>query len=403
MITVGEAAKILLEHTYVPRLEHIPLSNALGRYLASDIQADRDFPPFDRVAMDGFAIRTADFSGPGTRFSKAGIGWAGRPAIEMPPGCMAVEVMTGAVLPVGADAVVRIEDVELIGEEVVIRVGVKSGQHIHTRGADAINGTVLLKAGTRITAAEIPVLATVGAAMVPVWSLPRVAVVSTGDELVAVSETPEPHQIRKSNVFAVEAGLSRFGIRCSHLHFSDHEPDAAARLALSIADHDVLIITGGVSKGKKDWVPGALADCGVTKYFHSVSQRPGKPFWFGGKQVCAVFAFPGNPASVFLCLHRYLLPWLEAGLSRRESDEPGGMREPMQALLAADHRFDAPLTLFLQVRTEFSDGVLTAFPVPGNGSGDMVSMLEADGFLELPMDESYFAAGRSFPYFGFRY
>lgn len=402
MISVSEADSILAAHPWVPELQHVQTDDALGRFLAADIGADRDLPPYNRVAMDGVAFRFSELGDPVEPIEIAGLCAAGQPQQQLPSGRVAMEVMTGAVLPHSADTVVRYEDVRLTDGKVQLVVSpVKSGLNVHAQGSDVRAGDIILRKGTRISSAEIPLLASVGCVSVAVWSLPRVAVVSTGDELVDVAAQPLPHQIRRSNSAAISAGLKTFGVAASVFHFGDHDPDVRVSLDKIIRDHDLIILTGGVSKGKFDWVPSALAAAGLEKHFHEISQRPGKPLWFGSGHGRIAFAFPGNPVSTFMCLYRYLIPWLID--SFRQAGKPDYLRQlKLNAVLAADFHFDAPLTYFLQVRTEFADGMLKAFPLPGGGSGDFANLRHVDGFLELPLGGTPFRAGTVFPYFPFR-
>ena len=402
MITVSQADDILSAHPWVPVRQHVPLEDSVGRYLSDDVVSDRDLPPYNRVAMDGIAFRFVHSGMPEAPLEIRGLCAAGQPQQHLSSGDVAMEVMTGAVLPAGADTVVRYEDIRISEGKAFINVPPpRSGLNVHAQGSDVRLGDIILRKGVRITSAEIPLLASVGLASVPVWSLPRVAVVSTGDELVEVTQQPLPHQIRRSNSAAIAAGLLTFGIRADVFHFGDHVPDVRDRLDVIICEHELIILTGGVSKGKFDWVPSALAAAGLEKHFHEISQRPGKPLWFGSGQGRIAFAFPGNPVSTFMCLYRYLLPWLASSLRQAGGSE---LRRPsgFNAVLATDFHFDAPLTYFLQVRTEFTDGVLKAFPVPGGGSGDFANLRHADGFLELPLGGSPFPQGSVFPFFPFR-
>lgn len=395
MISVEEADRLLNARLYQSDREVVPLSSAMGRYLADDVCADRDFPPFDRVAMDGIAIRHADYLSSGFTFEVIGARYAGQPMLSMGEGQVCVEVMTGVMLPADADTVVRYEDFDLKDGKALIRTEIRKGQNIHFQGSDARAGDVVLKSGTCLSAADIPVLASVGAAAVPVKSLPRVAVVSTGDELVAAEEIPAPHQIRSSNRHAIAAGLSTLGIVCTLVHLRDDQEDRHRRLEELLESNDIVVLTGGVSKGKADWVPEALAQAGVRKIFHQVSQRPGKPFWYGFGDNVFVFAFPGNPVSTFLCLYRYLLPWLKSSFGENTVRRD-------EAVLAEDFTFQPGLTLFLQVRVQLKNGTLYAQPVPGGGSGDFINLTKVDGFLELPADSTHFKAGTAYPFHSFR-
>lgn len=386
MISVAEATRRILAHVPPSRLESVALIEAEGRVLAEPLHADRDFPPFDRVTMDGIAFRAAAWEAGQRRFPILDVQAAGMPqrTLHQPDACM--EVMTGAVLPLGTDTVVRYEDLLLEEGHAIVseNATVALRQNIHAQGSDRRAGDLIVKPGRRIGAAEIAAAATVGKSRLLVQSLPRVAVVSTGDELVPVAATPLPHQIRTSNSLALAALLrAEFGISCTLHHFPDDVAHIKAGLQEILQSSDVVVLSGAVSEGKFDHLPRVLADLGVEKVFHKVAQRPGKPFWFGhAPGPTAVFALPGNPVSAFLCACRYLRPFL------------GGSIHAHYAVLAAPVVFKPALTYFLPVRLESRpDGYTYAHPLPGHGSGDLANLTDADAFLELPAEREVFEIG----------
>ena len=226
---------------------------------------------------------------------------------------------------------------------------------------------------------------------------PKTAIVSTGDELVDIGATPLPHQIRRSNVYAVQALLADYIHPESRIfHFPDDRASIASGLEAIFSEFELVVLSGAVSAGKFDFLPEVLAALGVEKLFHKVNQRPGKPFWFGrlpGKAV--VFALPGNPVSTFLCARRFLLPFLQ----RSAGETP---RTPETAALAAPVHFKPALTFFLPVRVLPERGLMQAYPLAGQGSGDLANLNDADGFLELPSDRDVFNAGEAFPFFRYR-
>lgn len=395
MISVEEATKIIQQHVWRGGNEMVPLLAAINRVVAEDVMADRDFPPFDRVTMDGIAIAHASFSNGQKKFPIEFVQAAGTPCRSLTSGKYCAEVMTGAMLPAGADTVIRYEDLALANGEATIQVEhIKVGQNVHRQGSDAQQGVPLLKSGTQISAAEIPILASVGMANVAVKSLPRTAIISTGDELIDISKTPEQHQLRKSNVYALAAALTRYSVHSSMFHFQDEAQDIEGQLKEILTRFDLVILSGGVSKGKFDFIPKALESNGIQRKIHQISQRPGKPMWFGVGNNTIVFALPGNPVSTFLCYYRYVEPWLITSLGAHAKNE--------KVILSEDFTFDAPLTYFLQVKIERNAGRVTARPVPGGGSGDFVNLLEVDGFLELPMGVRQFKAGDLFEFIEYR-
>ena len=400
MLDVQQATAIVLNHTRSLGVEELPIEQCRDRILQQDIRADRDFPPFTQVRMDGIAIQWAAYETGQRQFPVQGTQAAGSPqmALEDPKACL--EVMTGAVLPKGADTVIRYEDVKIVDGIAHIQADakVKAKQNAHLQGLDRQQGDLIVKAGTRLSPAEIGVAATVGLPKLNVEKMPTAVIVSTGDEFVAVHETPELHQIRSSNTYTIQMALSRWGVQADRLHIDDELAATKAALKQCIADYDLILLSGGVSKGKFDYVPAALEALGVQKHFHKVKQRPGKPFWFGSVEgACTVFALPGNPISSFMCTHRYVRPWLRKCLGL----EPMGYA---YAVLAEDFSFKPDLTYFLQVQTshDAASGRLMAQPVEGKGSGDLANLVDADAFLELPRGRDTFSAGEVFPVIFYR-
>lgn len=398
MKTVQEAARIVLEHSLQWGEDVVPLHESTGRVLREPLLADRDFPPFHRVAMDGIAIRFDAWQVGRRHFSVEGVQAAGAQPLTLTSRHACIEVMTGAVLPSGADTVIPYEQItaRTDHEVVVCEIEVKQGQNVHQKGLDRKAGEVIVEAGRLITAAEIGVAATVGMGRLRVAGLPRIAVVATGDELVEVSAEPLPHQIRMSNVHQMAALLHPLKIKAHLLHVSDSRAMMTHQLGQCLAENDVLLLSGGVSKGRFDFVPEVLQDLGTQWAFGKVKQRPGKPFWFGTMlNGTTVFAMPGNPVSTFACMHRYVLPWLRKCL--------GLDPLPMEyARLATGLSFSAQLTYFLQVALENRNGEMFAVPIQGKGSGDLANLTETDGFLELPEGPNHFQKGDVFRVYRFR-
>lgn len=396
LVSVQEATALIIETSISPN-QNLELVNSLhssGRVLFEPIHADRDFPPFDRATMDGIAIHFSSFEKGEKRFKIQGLAAAGEPQNILNNPLEAIEIMTGAMLPLGADTIIRYEDILIDKEEaIILDVAIKKGQNIHKKGSDRKKGDLLMEPGMQITPAEVAIFATVGKSEVLVNKLAKIAIIATGDELVDIHISPMPHQIRMSNVYAIAAILKEKAAQTKTFHLPDEEELIQKALDDILHNYDVVILSGGVSKGKKDYIPGALAKLGVEKIFHGVKQRPGKPFWFGKHPTTntPVFALPGNPVSSFMCTHRYIIPWLR---------KKYGMNPftPAYAVLAEDFSFLPPLGYFLQVILKWgNDGVLWAFPSEGKGSGDLANVLTADGFLELPESKNEFKKGESYP------
>jgi molybdopterin molybdotransferase len=396
MISTKEALKIVQNNAFVPDISNVSLLESLGRILAEDIVADRDFPPFDRVAMDGIGINSSDTK---TKISIENIQFAGESQKSLSDSNACIEVMTGAILPLGCDAVVRYEDVdiqEVEGQKMsfitIPLEEIKQGQNIHRKGIDRKEGDILLTKGMKISPAEIAVMASVGKNNVLVQTPPRVAVISTGDELVDFDQTPEYYQIRMSNSYMLAGALQSLGIVANRFHLTDDKELMFKYLEQILLNHDVILLSGGVSAGKKDFLPEILTDLGVKKLFHKVAQKPGKPFWFGKTDDNkVVFALPGNPVSTFLCFCKYALPSIKGTTDKKEF-----------VVLDKDIFFKPDLAYFVPAKTYFQEGKLMATPFEGSGSADFANLTDCDGFVELSADIQEFKKGKAFEFIRFR-
>jgi molybdopterin molybdotransferase len=391
--------------------EVIAIEQAVGRVLAEDVFADRDQPPFDRVAMDGIAIVARDLGSADTREFRI----AGRlsPGRDAPDGSAAVvagdaiEVMTGAALPPPWDAVVPWEALEADAprEDAVRHVRahgpVRAGANLHPRADDYRQGDRLAVRGQRISAPHIHVLASVGCATVSVAPLPRIALVATGDELVPVDAEPGPQQIRMSNMAAIAACLERAGFS---VRAASHSPDGQERLrdtiGAALAVSDVTLISGAVSKGSKDFVPAVLAALGCERWFHGIAQKPGKPMWFGTSPGGGVVVgLPGNPVSSLVCFVRYVLPALRAwGQPQDGVRLAGSMLLPLVDPVEA--RPDCSLLLPTELGTR-DDGASAARVRKGSGSGNYAGLIPSDGIVEIPAGTGRLGSGspvRCFPW-----
>lgn len=425
MISVSEATEIILQHALSLPSEEMPLERCIGRVLREDLIADRDFPPFDRVTMDGIAIDYQSWQNGTRSFKIQEVVAAGEAQKKLKDPQQCIEIMTGAILPEGCDTIIRYEDVKINNKIAEIQIQeLTQGHNIHQRGSDRKRGAVVVPAGEPLSAAEIGVAATIGKLVLKVAAVPKIALVSTGDELVDIDASPLPHQIRRSNVYQIKALLEKYKTPVKSFHLADDPTIIEKTLRQILDEYDCVILSGGVSEGKYDYVPDALQKLGVEKIFHRVSQRPGKPFWFGIKKNAlrtedrglktalrqaqgpglrtedwglktVVFALPGNPVSSFMCTVRYVIPWLKASL--------GIYQEDVFAMLAEPVTFRPALTYFLQVLLEYrDDSSVFAIPVIGNGSGDLANLVNADAFLELPEGKEQFADGEVFRVWGFR-
>ena len=396
MLTPHEAGKLIAEGMPLFETERVSLSASVGRVLRQTVRAERDQPPFDRVTMDGIAINYASFAAGRRRFPIASTQHAGDPMRPLDDRDRCAEVMTGSVLPSGADTVVPVERLSVSNAIATLDADYEpaAGQFIHRQGSDHRAGIEVLMSGTAVTAMDVAILASCGLAEVEVARMPGVRVISTGNELVPAGAAISAHQIRLSNGPALVAMLEQQGFRNSkHDHLVDEPVLLEDRIAAHLQAADVLVLSGGVSMGKADFVPQVLEKLGVKRRFHRISQRPGKPMWFGtGPDAQAVFALPGNPVSSLVCCRQYVLPALHAACGRQA-------RAARFATLDEAVSFKPSLTCFLPVRVRSSEtGQLTAAPVPTNTSGDLTALGGTDGYVELAADQQEFAAGSTVPY-----
>ncbi len=397
MISVSEALKIMQDRPYLFDQEVIGLGQACGRVLLKSIHADRDFPPFNRVMMDGIAIRHQDYVSGQTKFPITMTIAAGQGQQHIQGQGTAVEIMTGAVMPEGLDTVIRYEDLTIDdGTATIMTSQVVKGANVHPRAFDRSGGSLIVKAPTTISPAEIGVAATVGSSRVTVAKMPHVAVVSTGDELVPIDQVPLPHQIRASNAPTIAAMLEKMGCSSVQVHLMDDREWVREKLASLLKEYSVILLIGGSSKGKFDYVPQTLRELGVTECFYRVKQRPGKPFMFGTYgQNQFVFALPGNPVSAFICMQYYFTYWMGVSL---------GLKHVLpNAALTESVEFKPDLTYFLQARIVNQDATLKAIPVRGHGSGDLANLADADAFLIMPRGQSDFPAGSIYPFISYRF
>lgn len=412
LISVTQAENIIRQHLTTAAVEIVPLSKAQGRYLREDIVADRALPPFDRVMMDGIAIAHASFASGNTRFPITGTQAAGTPALTLEDADSCIEVMTGCVLPQGCDCVIPIEQIDLSENTASLHSDAKpqAKQHIHSAGSDTTAGEILLSSGQVLNAAELAIAASVGATDLSVSALPRILIITTGDELVAPEATPLPHQIRRSHATALEALISGMKLgTVASLHIADDPEALKEKITEALPAHDIIIFTGGISKGKYDYVAPVLSELLGKPHFHGIAQRPGKPmaFWTHkpnndpttraddgaaegrekckraiaddgaaeGREECKrlIFAHPGNPVSVMACAARYLIPSLIEILSGRS---------PTPQQLPATGGFHCPTHFTGLIPCRINNGRIQL--VPASNSGNFLALSATDGIAQLP-------------------
>ncbi len=390
MIPVHEAQQIVLSTVTLLADVKVPLEEAVDRVLAENVVSDRDLPPFDKSAMDGYAVRSEDVATLPVELEVIESIPAGKsPERVVGPG-QASQIMTGAPVPEGADTIAIVERTEPGDSEGSIRIleAPPAGSNICRQGEDIASGTLSLEAGIRIRPAEVAVLATLGRDRVVVHRRPSVAVLTTGDEIVDVGDQPEGAQIRDSNSHAVASRLRRLGIVVTRLGIAPDQPEDLKRAIEAGLQHDLLIMSGGVSAGILDLVPSMLEVCGVELLFQKVKLKPGKPTVFGRHSKGFVFGLPGNPVSVLVTLELFVIPAVKAMMGHRAP-----LPTDLPAILAEDVRHRADRPFYRPIRLATDGDRLVAQPVLFQGSGDLIGLTRADALACLPEDVPELAAG----------
>ncbi len=392
MLSFEQALRIVKEKLAAantrPGTEAVPLYEACGRVLAEDVAADRDYPPFHRSTRDGFAVRGGDVGAPPVELRLLGEIRAGGHFTDAVGKGECVSIMTGAPLPAGADAVVMLEYTEAQGGSVKILRGVQSGENVVPQGSEARLGTVVLPRGRRLGPAELGLLAAVGKSPVPVFVRPAVAILPTGDEVVPLEQRPQWFQIRNSNAIALAAQVAAAGGIAHRLEIAPDRPEALRSLIQEGLNADLLLLSGGVSAGKYDFVEQVLADLGAEFYFQSVALRPGKPLVFGRVADKFFFGLPGNPVSTFVTFALFARPAL-AVLGGADFEPPLFLR----ARLAQPLQQRTGLTAFPPARLDGSSGDPVVSLVGWQGSGDLVGVAAANCFVVVHPEQTKLAAG----------
>ncbi len=386
MISPSEAHRLILHNARPFPVENVPLQKAIGRVLRENIISDRDQPPFNKSLVDGIAISFDTWQkGQRTFKLEATIppGIAPKPLKNISNG---VHIMTGAVIPKGCDCVIPIEQIHLEGDTAQSKdwTMIKKHQFIRHQAIDGKKGEILLKSGCRLWAPHIGIAASVGKVKIKVSVLPKIAVISTGDELVDIHKPIKQYQTRLSNSYAVQALLHQAQLgNVQIFHLRDNQKLMLQSIKNILGKFDVLILSGGVSMGEFDYVPKVLGQLGIKQSFHKVSQKPGKPFWFGiAKNGKPVFALPGNPVSTQICAYRYVIPYLK---------KASGLEVKQEFIPVLDRvNIQSDLTHFLPV----AQGRLITI----SGSGDFASLAQADGFIEYESTKTQ----DLWPYFSWR-
>lgn len=401
MITSKEATNLIQELSSKflgQEQDSITFHQSQNRLLAKNITAAYDQPPFDRVSMDGIAINFEALAKK-SNFTIEGVQAAGHETKKLLSMANCLEVMTGAPLPYGCDTVIPYEVIKLTDNSahVLKPSDITKGQNIHLKGSDYKKDSILINKNSIINSGQLSIIASSGVKNIEVLKNPHIAIISTGDELVEPGLELLPHQIYRSNPYALSALLSAHHLPVETIaHLPDNQEKMLEELKRILSSHQVIVLTGGVSKGKFDFLPTVLADLGVKKIFHQVNHRPGKPLFFGqGPENQLVFGLPGNPVSCVVNLRKYIIEALK-----------NNFKPTMYVKITKDINFKKDMTLFVPAKLEFSnDGLVMATPLQGNGSGDFYSLRDSDGFIEVDnlTNQNNFSAGLVLPFYHWNY
>jgi molybdopterin molybdotransferase len=392
MLSVKEAFQKVLNTSISLNTEEVSIKNSSQRVLATDIYSTREQPPFDRVAMDGIAINIEKQIL--AKYKIENIQPAGTPQVTLENIENCVEVMTGATLPKNCNCVIPYETINIQdGYATLINKEHKEYQNIHKQGQDYQKDSMILSKNKIITSPIQAIIASQGNSTVEVYKLPRIFIISTGSELIEPGNEIEKHQIYMSNSYAIETELIAQGFNDTHrIHIIDDYNETLNKIKNCLEQADILILTGGVSAGKFDYVPKVLKELKAVEVFHKIKQKPGKPLWYGTYMNKQIFALPGNPVSCLITLRRYVIESLKYSMGINDS--------VLSARLGDTVQFNKDFTLFQPVNVSSdNEGSLIAVPVNGNGSGDFYCLGMSSGFLELPEDLLTYDKGAVFNYF----
>ena len=388
MITSEDAIKLIFQNITKFGDEKINTLDAVGKTLREPIQAERDQPPFDRVTMDGIAINFDSIKQNNRNFLVSKTQFAGDSQCTLEKKNSCVEIMTGAVLPMNTNCIIPIEQLVKKDKSYIVNQHYqpKKYQYIHRQGSDHKFNTLIFDIGHKIKTIDISAILSCNKENVSVNIDPKICVISTGNELVAAGKKILPHQIRMSNGPAILSMLKNHNYKnCEYKHLKDDKKIQYEHIEKSLNSSDIIILSGGVSMGKADYIPHVLEELGVKNIFHKIRQRPGKPMWFGvGPEDQLVFALPGNPVSTITCCRHYVIPALNLACGQKNIID-----EFVQ--LQKNITFKPALTYLLPVKiTNSKNGILEANPIETNTSGDFTTLIDTDGYIELTSNKEEF-------------
>jgi len=390
MISVEEALEIVLSNLPERKVEQVSFQSSLRRVLAESLSATCDIPPFDRSAMDGYAVAAKDAAGAPVELDVAGESRAGGGMPDTLPSGQAMSIMTGAPVPTGADAVQIVEECRLSdnGLKVTILKPVKPRENIASQGSEAALGEIVLKTGHRVGPAEIAVMATFGYEQVKVWKNPSVAIFATGDELVEIDQVPRPDQIRNSNAYCLKGQLDYMGLESEYLGIVKDNKEALREKMVLGLQRDVLIITGGVSMGEYDFVKDVFEELELDILFSKVAIKPGKPTVFARKGETLIFGLPGNPISALVTFECFVRPALSSlcGMAQPELHR-------MKGELLADMRQSSGRMAFFPAWVYWDEGGLKVEPLRWKSSADIIGFTGANATYIFPRNRDHLKKG----------
>lgn len=394
IISYDESLRLVLDNVSESPVVYKNLHEAMDECLAENVYADRSYPPYNRAAMDGFAIRSRDFKDASTSFPIIGTQLAGKDLEIEVKANTAIRLMTGAAVPEGYDAVVRFEDASVDKDSVSFNLKkVEPGQNISRKGSDTKDRELLIKKGTRLGNAAMNVAASVGHTPVQVYPKPTVALLSTGNEIIPIEQVPREYQIRNSNAFSIRSFLYQYKIEPIFQTIVPDNKEEMEKAFRKGANADILIITGGFSKGESDYVPEILSTIGVNKLFHRVNIKPGRPTWFGKKEkITAVFGLPGNPVSNQITFKVYI----ESYIRKYMGLDP---IHPLYLPLSKDVVSSHGRAEFIVARVISDDRSSWVEPVSYHDSGDFIGILESDGYFYTPANRDNLNSGELVPFY----
>jgi molybdopterin molybdotransferase len=394
MLTPSQADKIISKSLPKFASQTISLNNSYGAILDEDVRADRNMPAFDKALMDGIAVDSDAWRKGRRTFTIQGVQSAGNKPLTLKFNAFCFEITTGSVLPKWCDTVVPVEHITIAGKLAEIKndITITRFQNIQQQGSDKKKGDIVLKKGLRLFAPQMAIAASVGKTSVKIKKRPRVAIIATGDELVSIPTKPNTYQTRLSNSIFIKTALDHTGLFTSEMfHIKDDKVVLKAQIKKIFSQFSMVVLSGGVSKGKFDYVPQVLKELGVKTLLHNVSQKPGKPMWFGKKGNIPVFALPGNPVSTQVCLVRYVISHVRKTL---------GVKSNFSFVkLGEDVKIKTGFTFFLPVKVNEREAELVATPEFFDKSGNLSRLSETDGFVELKGGYHQFKKGQVVPFY----